>query len=299
MCSVKTTLKKGELVLEITFAIDDDQILNVSGYVAEGNIKQSVKIDKKDPLINDGNTKLILGKISIMGDDLSKEEKRLKIEIMDYSKQFKKMRNDDDKYNLIKNYNNALKRYLSFLEEKYNDIISEKYLFLVEKLFKSYSYFYKTQLISFIDINEKSNIENIIKTYIEKICKNNPFRLRQLLIHFQDIKRNISEIYYKLAVYSMDLLKKKGDEFCFIKEKISLQTAKNIYEESLFIGKIFEKDNIFYILNEVEVKREYNYIKEYCETKIKIISADSFSVIENTKNYGKLFSNGYRISFGG
>ena len=86
--------KKGELILDVIFTIDTDQILNVTGYVSEGNIKTSIKIDKKNPLSNDPNSKLILGNISINGDDFSKEEKRLKLEIFNYSKNFKKMKND-------------------------------------------------------------------------------------------------------------------------------------------------------------------------------------------------------------
>ena len=282
--------RKGELVLEVIFTIDTDQILNVTGYVSEGNIKQSIKIDKKYPLSNDPNSKLILGNISINGDDFSKEEKRLKLEIFNYSKNFKKMKNDNDKYNLIKNYNNVVNLYLSFLEEKYNDIKSEKYLFLVEKLFKSYSYFYKTQLIAMVDINEKINIKNTIEKYLEKISQNNPFRLRQLLIHFQDIKKDNSDIYYTSSVYSMELLQKKGDEHFNNKERISLQIAKNLYEECLSIGKIFEKDNILVILND-EISRTYNSVKDICETQIKIISVDSQAQIENTKKTGQLFNN--------
>ena len=59
---------------------------------------------------------------------------------MDYTKNFKMMNDDQSKYEIIKNYNKSLNDYLKFLEENYHDNESEKYLYLVDKLFKSYSY---------------------------------------------------------------------------------------------------------------------------------------------------------------
>ena len=289
--------KKGELCLSVTFTIDTNQILNVTGYVAEGNVRESIKIDKKPKIINDENTKLILGKITMEGDSLSKEEKKIKLEIINYCKNFKNMKTDRDKYNLIKNYNSAVNRYLSFLEEKCKDNKSEKYLFLVEKLFKSYSYLFKTQLNALVEINEKSNIQQKIEQYLEIICNNNPFRVKQLLIHFQDIKKDKSYIFYNLIIFCMQLLQKKGDDYFNNKEKISLQTAKNIYEECLLIGKVLDNDDLLYSLNDDEIIRNYNNIKDHCETQIKIISVDSLSEIENTRRTGKLFSNANHLDY--
>ena len=288
--------KKGELVLNVTFTIDTNQILNVTGYVAEGNIRKSIKIDKKPQFYNDENTKLILGKITMMGDDLSKEEKKLKLEIINYCKNFKNMKNDGDKYKLIINYNNAINRYLSFLEEKCKDNKSEKYLYLVEKLFKSFSYLFKTQLNAMVDINEKNNIQQKIEHYSENICNNNPFRVKQLLIHFQDIRKDKSDIYYISIIFCMKLLKQKGDDYFSNKEKISLQTAKNMYEECLLIGKELDNEELLYLLND-EISRNYNNIKDHCETQIKIILVDSFSEIEKTKRTGKLFSNENNLDY--
>ena len=282
--------KKGELILNVTFTIDINQILNVTGYVGEGNIRQSIKIEKRPQFLNDINSKLILGKISLIGDDLSKEEKKIKLDIINYCKNFKNMKNDRDKYKLISNYNSAVNRYLSFLEEKCLDIKSEKYLFLVEKLFKSYGYLYKTHLNAMIDINEKTNIKQNIEKYLKTICNNNPFRVKQLLYYFKDIKKEKSDIFFTSIIFCMDLLQKKADYIFNNKEKISLQIAKNIYEECLLIGKELENDELLLILDE-EIQRNYNKIKDHCETQIKIISVDSLAEIEKTKRNGKLLSN--------
>jgi hypothetical protein len=204
------------------------------------------------------------------------------------------MSRDQDKFKLILNYNNSLISYLKFLKEKCSDIESEKYLFLIEKLFKSYSYFYKTQLNAMVDINEKINIKNNIEIYLSKIHRKNPFRLKQLLAHFKGIKINNSNIFYTSSIFSMKLLKNLAEEYFSKKQRNSLQIARNIYEECLLIGKSISHD--IYIIDN-ELMREYNEIKGECEDKIKIISVDSQSEIESTKQTGKLFSNDKNLDY--
>lgn len=281
---------KGQLALTITFSIDSNQILNVYAYVAEGDIKKSIQIKR-----NQRNETLILGKVSLYGNELSKEEKRLKFELFDYSKNFRNVKSQSDKLNLIKNYNKSVNDYLKFLEDKYNDIDSEKYLFLVEKLFKSYSYFYKTELFSMIDLKEKYAIKKKIENYLEKINKKNPFRLKQLLINFKDIKKTKSDIFYTTSIYAMELLKIKGDAYFSKKDRNSFQIAKNIYEESLLIGKSNVKDSVYSL--DIEIYRNYLKITEECENNIKIISLDSHCEIENTKMTGILFRNDYNLDY--
>ena len=89
----------------------------------------------------------------------------------------------------------------------------------------------------------------------------------------------------------MRILKSRGDEYYKKKQNNSNKIAKNIYEECLIIGKIcFNNDKILSIID-LEVRRDYEEIKDECEDKIKLISADSISEIENTKMTGNLFSN--------
>ena len=291
--------KKGELIISITFNIDENQVLYVTAYVAEGNKIKTIQVKKENSLMTDisnDSFKTKIGKISIMGNELDKQEKMLKTQILLYSKKFKEIKDDKEKYDLVNNYNNAINSYLIFLEENYHDCESEKYLFLLEKLFKSYSYLYKTQLFSYIDLNMKDNIEKNIKNFLNKICNKNPYRIKQLLNYFKSIKKEKSEIYYSLIIYSMELLQKKADEFFVTKESNKMQIAKSFYEECLVIGKAFEDENIkIFVNNNIILK--YEYIKMICEKNIKIILADSLTEIENTKITGKLFSNEKNLDY--
>ena len=227
----------------------------------------------------------------MIGNNVNKMEKKFKLEIMSLTKNFKMMNDDQSKYEIIKNYNKSLNDYLKFLEENYHDNESEKYLYLVDKLFKSYSYFFKTQLYSMVEFNEKNQINQKVESYIEKISKKCPYRIKYLLENFKDIKTDKSKIYYSSSIYSMKILKTRGDEYYKKMQQNSNQIAKNIYEECLIIGKIcFDNDKILNTID-LEIRREYEEIKDECEDKIKLISADSISEIENTKMTGNLFSN--------
>ena len=282
---------KGELVITVTFYIDANQILNVSAYVAEGNRKRSITI-KRDQR----NSTLVLGNISILGNDLNREEKKFKCELFDYSKKFRMTNNQNDKLFLIKNYNGVVNDYLIFLEKKYSDTSSEKYLFLVEKLFKSYGYYFKTQLVTMIDIKEKIIIKNNIENYLGKISVNNPFRLKHLIMIFNDIKKEHSDIFYTSTIYAMDLLLNKGNQYLQKKDRNSLQIAKNLYEECLLLSKTDNfKKNIEFV--SIDINREYLRIREECENKIKLISLDSHPEIENTKRTGNLFNNDENLDY--
>ena len=281
--------KKNEVCLTIIFNFDEDQILSVTASVAENGEKKCIKINKKD---QDENRNAIQGNIGLINNGINKQEKQLKKEIMDYTKHFKNAKSDKIKFDIIINYNKLIIEYLIFLETNYNDIESEKYFYLLDKLFKSYSYLLKTQLISFVDLNSKGNIKDTVESYLEKISKKNPFRLKNLLEHFKDIKKDNSDIYYSSSIYSMGILKKRGDDYFTKMNKNSVLTAKTFYEECVIIGKVVFSNNTI-MLEQIDIGLRRNYAEciEECENKIKIISADFISVIENTKLTGNLFSN--------
>ena len=281
--------KKNEVCLTIIFNFDEDQILSVTASVAENGEKKCIKINKKN---QDENRNAIQGNIGLINNGINKQEKQLKKEIMDYTKHFKKAKSDKIKFDIIINYNKLIIEYLIFLETNYNDIESEKYFYLLDKLFKSYSYLLKTQLISFVDLNSKGNIKDTVESYLEKISKKNPFRLKNLLEHFKDIKKDNSDIYYSSSIYSMGILKKRGDDYFKKMKKNSVLIAKTFYEECVIIAKVVFSNNTI-MLEQIDIGLRRNYAEciEECENKIKIISADFISVIENTKLTGNLFSN--------
>lgn len=160
-----------------------------------------------------------------------------------YSKRFSEMNDDKNKYQIIKNYNATLIEYLTFLQEKLYDIESNKYLLLIEYLFKSYSYIL-TKFSDKILSNEKQEVKEIISKYLKLISIKNPFKLKQLIIIFECIKIEISDLFYSISINCMEILKEKAEKYLNQKTKNSSTVAKNIYEESINIANYSFKNDV-------------------------------------------------------
>ena len=95
--------KKGEVCISITFKIDINQILNVIGYVGEGDIKKEVQITRKSQQYK---IKTLFS--ANVSSETVKLEKEVKKEIVEYSKKFMEAIKNEDKLLLIEKYNNAI-----------------------------------------------------------------------------------------------------------------------------------------------------------------------------------------------
>ena len=99
-----------------------------------------------------------------------------------------------------------------------------------------------------------------LEYFISKTSIKNPFRLKQLLRVFIDIKIDKTDIFYMSLFFSMKSLKEKANQY-YLKNPRNAFIAKNLYEECLIIGKPFEKDNVAFLLN-IEIYRDYNDIRK-------------------------------------
>ena len=275
--------------MTVTFGIDINQILKVSAYVAENNTKNGINITNDNPYLN--KKKITFQDLDTIEFDLDGKEKKLKSNMEKYSKRFSEMNDDKNKYQIIQNYNATLIEYLTFLQEKLYDIESNKYLLLIEYLFKSYSYIL-TKFSDKILPNEKQEVKEIISKYLKLISIKNPFKLKQLIIIFECIKIEISDLFYSISITCMEILKEKAEKYLNQKTKNSSTVAKNIYEESINIANYSFKNDVILDLIDKNLKDKYENIREECEKKIKILSIEFHNnEIENTKKTGKLFSD--------
>ena len=276
---------KGNVLLKVTVNIDSEQKIKVTANVGE-NIKEKIIINKKNKypeFKNNENLRLSINK-------LNQEERKIQAIIYEYSKNFTKQKTNKDKYDLIKRYNAAVIQYLNFFENNYKDTSSEKYLFLLEKLFKSYTYFFNTSLKTFIDLNEKGQIKESVKSFLKKMSVKAPFRIKQLLKHFKNVKNEIFIERLDIFVFAMELLYNKA-KFNFTKtEKHFILFSKVLFEECLLISNTF-------LENDDQAKMDFNLLQKYkeinqdCTKKIKLLSAKSTNEIEKLKIQGKLFNN--------
>ena len=281
--------KKGELIIRVKLGIDINQIIKVSAYIGENESTKGISIISDNPFTNK-KKEIILENLNKIEIDPDGKEKKLRSSMVEYSKMFTKMNNDEDKYKIIKNYKATLIEYLTFLQENCFDIESDKYIILVEYLFKSYSYIF-TNFSCSISKEEKQEMEEIILKYLKIVSYKKPFKLKQLTIIFENVKSEISDIFYSISIYCMEILKEKAKKYLDLKTKNSSFVAINIFEECLNIGNYSFKDEKTLNIIDKKLKDKFNDIKEECEKNIIILSIEFHNEIENTIKTGKLFSD--------
>ena len=275
---------KGEVIMKVTIRIEKNQSIKVTGFVQEGNIKQNLVIHRNNQHPKIENDNLIL---SI--NELNDKEKEIQSYIFEYAKNFSLQKDDKDKYELIKKYNDAMIKYLNFFEINYKDTSSEKYLYLLEKLFKSYTYFFNTSLIKLLDINEKKKIRESIETFLKKISIKASFRIKQLLNYFKNVSYDNFLEKLDIAIFAMELIYNKAMENFYQNEKNHVLYSKTLFEECIKISEAYIKDGLPKM--DVNLMDKYKKMEKDCDRKIKLISAIYLTEIENLKTKKKLFNN--------
>ena len=287
--------KKGEVCLAVTFTVDKNQMLNITGYVGEGNIKKEIEIRRKNKKYK------INSLISINNDldDIVRKEKQIKEEIIEYSKKFKNTKENKEKLLLIKKYDEAILFSLKLLED--NNLNS--YYNYVEKLYQSYAYIHNSELFLLLEKKEKYLIKENILKYLKKIVKDNPYKVKELLIKFKYIDIQKSSIFYEYSILSMNLLLNLAKEYLSKNEDNSICVAKNLCEESISIAvtNLYLKDKEKYddifskINNGMQLKMKYKEIVNNCYKEIFFILMKSSQVIYYTIKNDKLFSSKEKI----
>ena len=287
--------KKGEVCLEITFKIDDNQILNVAGFVGEGNIRKKIEVKRK-------RKKYVINTLlsEIASSEENKKEKQIKEEIIKYSKKFMSAKNNNEKLLLIKNYNEALIFLLKILENKDLEI----YFNFIERLFLSYSYIFNSEFFNLMTKEEKDEIDNTIKYYLEKITKENPFKVKILLNYFKKINLEKSLAPFLYSISTLDyLVQKVQQDYYPFDQKNNAYIAKNIYEEcisiaaeNLFLNDEEKREDIFLKLG-IPLKIKYINIIKKCKEQLLLISVKFLQGTDFTKKNGKLFENINNLDF--
>ena len=290
--------KKGDVCLTVTFSIDENQILNVTAFVAEKEIKKKIEVkrNRKKYVIN-----TLLS--SNTSSEENKKEKEIKDIIVEYSKKFIASQNNDEKLLLIEKYNEAIIFLLKFLEKK--DL--EVYFNFIERLFQSYAYIINN-FFTLLNKEQKEFMYSTIKEYMKDVTYKNPFKLKILISNFKVIDTNISPTFYVYSIIAMDFLSQIAEKKYFpSKDKNSKNNknnayiAKNIYEECISIAI----ENLYFnepkkneeVLFKVEIahKLKYKEVLDKCKKQILLISVKYLQGNNYTK--GKLFENNENLDF--
>ena len=283
---------KGEVFMQVKMKIDTFQNITIIAIVKENNKTQKLVVDRKNQYPNIQNNNNL---IRISQNELNDEERDNRLIIFQYSNDFIKQKNNKDRFEIIKKYNLAMIKYLNFLEKNYKDTYSEKYLFLLDKLFKSYIYFFSESMKIFLQPNEKEEIKNTVKLYLKKIREKAPFRIKQLISHFKALNNDIYIQRLEIFVYAMELLYDKAMENFNKKEKNHVKLSKALFEECLIISKGYIQELDQSKLNP-DLKIKYNKIIADCQKKTLLISSISIEEINILKEKEKLFTNEKKLN---
>ena len=290
--------KKGDVCLTVTFSIDENQILNVTAFVAEKEIKKKIEVkrNRKKYVIN-----TLLS--SNTSSEENKKEKEIKDIIVEYSKKFIASQNNDEKLLLIEKYNEAVIFLLKFLEKK--DL--EVYFNFIERLFQSYAYIINN-FFTLLNKEQKEFMYSTIKEYMKDVTCKNPFKLKILISNFKVIDTNISPTFYVYSIIAMDFLSQIAEKKYFPSKdknnknnKNNAYIAKNIYEEcisiaieNLYFNEPKKNEEVLFKV-ELALKLKYKEVLDKCKKQILLISVKYLQGNYYTK--GKLFENNENLDF--
>ena len=160
---------------------------------------------------------------------------------------------DDESLIYITNYNNTLEEFINSFDIEHNidnETVIEKYYLYVRELFSSYIETLKNKSL---DRNEKKEIIEKIRNYIDKFIKKNSDYLNKLLETLnkglvKDPKKNkkrLKLIFYGIVISVMKKLNEYGNEYiqsnkkyCKYYSLLSYEHANAIYEKYLSQVKI-------------------------------------------------------------
>ena len=295
---------KGEVKVNVTFEIDTNGILIVTGELYPQGMKKSIKI------INDKgfNEKEITENINRTNNYLAnrenKEIKNFKKEMGDYYKYYIESSNKNDKSKYILNFTKTLVNFIDTFEKEGNDTLGNKYFLYIKTLFDAYRAFIQ---LNDIDENEKHIIINNSKKYLKILStfKNTNYKNYIELLNFFlidlsqeqkykpiELRTSIEDsrnfILFDLVIYTIELLEEKAEKILSSNSKFSRYNSRYLFKNCIQISELFIKSDRE-LSKFFEIKNRHKNVIEKCKAEIKKINANSLIEIDKIKREGILF----------
>ena len=279
--------KKEEVNIDITFELDENSILTVTGIIKENNCSNSIVIknDKGGLSKNEIEEAKIKNYNETKGDDLEPAmiiERNYKKEI---SYLMDKINSEIDLKELYGHLINLKSTIENFINSFNNDLLDnhaykEKMHFYLIYLFNAYSYL--LNLNELLPTEEKENIIRKTKKYLEIFEKSGTNFCRSLVYIFI---KNEDDIFGELCIQILGYYSQRGTELYSNNEK---KYAKHYIEEALLINENFSVEKRIEKNSELQYKHES--ILDNCIELINILKAESL------EKYCKSFSQNNLIS---
>ena len=270
--------KKNDIHIEITFNLNENSILTVTGIVKENNCTNSIVIkNNKGGLSRD---EIENAKLKLENEEYGKDlgsiialERNTKYEMNELIKKINNSSIKEEQLKLLNDLNNIIEQFLELFKEKMedNDMYLEKIHFYLNYLFNSYSLILDFNS-DFIDEEEQDKIVTKIKKYLKIFEKRGTSYCSSLIEIFY---KNNDNIFGELCIQILGYYSQRGTELYFDNNK---KYAKHFLEEALQINEKLSVEQ------RVRNNSELLTILDNCKELINIMKAESID------NYCKSFS---------
>ena len=293
--------KKGEVKICVKFFIDVNGILTVTATEKETGkfIETTIKND------NIGMTEQDIAKIKEKNKKLYENAKlkgshnidfsNYKQTLKEFQESYEETEDEEDKYNILMNYNNTLEEFIELLfgknkENFDNETVVEKYYIYVKELFQSYTKILGSKELS---KDDRKDIVGKINGYINVFTKQNSGYLDNLIETIKELKEKNKKVFYEIISNVIGKLNECG--------KQCLQEFKKFCKYQSLV--YFEKANSYFKKYIVDIKKismcdksvieKCKKEKEISESFISDISSGSISLYEGSLNNDKLIESNF------
>ena len=205
----------------------------------------------------------------------------------------KECENDQDKYDILINYNNTLEEFIDLFDTKFdNETMVEKFYLYVKELFISYDKTLNMEGEISIDEEVKKNIIDKTKKYILEFITKSSGYLNNLV---ETIKTFPKKLFYEIITYIMEKFNecgkkclKENKKFCKYNSLIYFQKAKYFFDNYIEVMSNIMACDISIMKNcKLQFETFENYIHDLISGVI-LLGDDSLKT-------GKLISEGKKM----
>ena len=288
---------KGEVICEVRFHIDENNILIVTGKEKTGGKPCGIQItngktydiDKKQIKI-DNNLKVI--KIC---ENEGEKKMRFNDYIEDLCDSYNDCKNDNERYVILVKYEEAVEDLLQEINIenfKLEDTI-EKYYSYVYQLFEAYveMFFLNKEVIIKNKIENK--IKNEVNKYLNILKSGNIYYIKSLVNLFgetKNIKENYPLFFYSLVLDEINIFNNIALSYIDLehKQKYSRYYAKLYFTESISLFDKYINSTAKALLG-INNRAKIDNLRTVCTTKLEEINSNAVLLISASKKNAKLF----------
>ena len=290
--------KSKDISIEVTFDLDEDSILTVTGLIKENNSFNRIVIKNDKGGLSENEKE--------NAKEMQKKEKSRKKRIveLDLERNYKKdmcyfikkinnSPNEIEQFFNLQQLQNTIENFIEYFNNdiKSNFTLKEKMHYYLTYLFNTYSCLFQ-RFSLYLRKQEKKNIISRIKNYLRFFGTNNPIYCISLVRIFID---NDDYIFGELCIELLGYFSQKGTElyskglnFCYLDNNLEESEKEKTYakyylEEALSLNeKLFIENRI---KNDEELQNQLESILDNCKELINLIKAESIEIY--SENFAK------------